>query len=104
LKLHITTNLYQWNASGRGFSDTRSYIRPNMLVVASLRLLSSVPCAIRFLLQDFTCFKAETVLQTSSAFFVRNLLLWEECVILVLTKITYRNIHNKKNWEISWAL
>ena len=103
MKLHTTTNLYQWNACGRGFSDTRSYVRPNMLVLVSLRLFSSVPRAIRFLLQDFTCFMAETVLQTSSAFFVRNLLLWEACVILFLTKITYRNIHNKKYWEISRA-
>jgi len=46
----------------------RSFIKSNMLVVASPRLSPSVWYAIRFLFLDLTCFMAETVLQTSSAF------------------------------------
>jgi len=41
----------------------RSYIKPNMLVVGSLRLLSSVSCATRFVFLGLTCYMAETVLQ-----------------------------------------
>jgi len=48
-----------------------------MLVVASQTLLSNDSCVIPFLFLDLTCFKAETVLKTSSGFFAQNLSVWE---------------------------
>ena len=70
-RLHLITSLYQRDACGRGFCDTIVPItNPVVLVVASLRLLSSVLCAIPFLFSDLTCFITETVFQTSSAIFV----------------------------------
>jgi len=48
-----------------------------LVVVARLKLLYSVSLAIPFLFLDLACFMAESMLQTSSAFFMRNLSVWE---------------------------
>jgi len=50
------TNPYQCDACDPGFSDTIGPLSISMLVVASRRLSSSVPPAIRFLFLHFTCF------------------------------------------------
>jgi len=77
-KTQFVTNLYQWDACGGDISDSIvPNIKPNVLVVASLKLLSSVSCATRFLFLDSACFMADSMLQISSAFFVRNLSVWE---------------------------
>jgi len=49
------------DACDRGFSDTIVLLSIPMLVVASWRLSSSVPPAIRFLFLHFTCFIVENV-------------------------------------------
>jgi len=47
----FTTNLYQWDACGRGFPDNIVPLSLPVLVVSS-----SVSSAIRFLFSDLTCF------------------------------------------------
>jgi len=77
----------------------RSYIKPNMLVVVSLRLLSCVLCAILFL--DLTCWQKMQDLSSWETFFADSsltllmLYILLKDAMLVLTKITYCSTHNK---------
>ena len=79
-------------ACGRGFSDPVCPIsHPVLLVAVSGRLLSSVGRAIQFLFVDLTYFMAETVLQRSSAYFVRNRSVWEACICGLISRISLQS-------------
>jgi len=61
-KEQFITNLDQWDACGRGFSDTHSFL--NTSVSGSkleARLSSSISSTIQFLFLDLTCFVIENI-------------------------------------------
>jgi len=66
-KWQFITNLYQWDACGRGFSDL--IVPLPMFVVASRRLSFSISSMVWFLFPDLTCFVVEKCTLTRVVWF-----------------------------------